>query len=228
MAENINQLIGTVYQEQLMKREAELKSLRMQINPHFLYNTLETINWMARTGGNVDVGIMAKSLGDLMRATIDGRDTVRLCEEIASLNHYLLIQKYRYGDKFDVVLEIPKNTAKLYVPKLILQPLVENAIYHGVEPAFSHGEIRVDASLELAGLCIVVSDTGVGMGNEMIDQIMHGNDDGESSIGLRNVIKRIRTLYGEPYGLTITSEIGEGTAIRILLPIIKTINEGEA
>lgn len=225
MAENINQLVGKVYQEQLMKRDAELKSLRMQINPHFLYNTLETINWMARSGGNDDVGVMAKSLGDLMRSTINGKDSVRLSEEIASLHNYVKIQNYRYGDKFTFVTDIAPDTLELYVPKLILQPLVENAICHGIEPAFGNGTVKVTARRADGVLELAVSDDGVGMDEATIERLTRGADGDDGSIGLRNVIKRIGTLYGEPHGLTISSELGEGTTITIRLPEIHKSEE---
>jgi Predicted signal transduction protein with a C-terminal ATPase domain len=224
MAENINFLVNQVYEEQLMKREAELKSLQMQINPHFLYNTLETINWMARTQGNNDIGIMAKALGDLMRATINGNHYVLLKDEMASLNNYLMIQKYRYGDKFETKIDVAVNTENLYIPKLIIQPLVENAIYHGIEPAFDNGLIRISTSLQKNNLLIVVSDDGVGMSQEKIDELLSctndKNDSEQYSIGIKNVIKRIKTLYGDEYGISIQSDFGDGTVISMWIPAI--------
>jgi len=226
MADNINDLLQKVYDEQLMKRDAQLRSLQMQINPHFLYNTLETINWMARMHGTEDIGIMAKSLGDLMRATINGKDYVLLKDEILSLNNYLKIQKYRYGDKFEAVMNILPETGKLYVPKLIIQPLVENAIYHGVDPSFENGTIHIRSWLKNDELFIEVQDDGVGMSQETIDNILKISDKVVTtphSIGLQNVIKRIKTLFGDSSGITIESDIGEGTRILVRLPVLTEI-----
>jgi two-component system sensor histidine kinase YesM len=155
-----------------MKREAELKSLQMQINPHFLYNTLETINWMSRAKGNEDIGVMVKSLGDLMRATISNDDYVLLRDEVVNLSNYLNIQKYRYHDKFQAIFNIAEEAGSLYVPKLILQPLVENAIYHGIEPSFEPGIISVSAEKIREFLFIEVMDTGAGMSEETIRSVL--------------------------------------------------------
>ena len=156
---------------------------------------------------------------------MQGKDTVRLCEEIDSLRNYVQIQKYRYSDKFTFELDIPSDTQALYVPKLTLQPLVENAISHGVELAFGNGVIRVSAKRGENDLLISVSDDGVGMDGAMVERLVSGAEESDDSIGLCNVIKRIRTLYGEPYGLTIRSELGEGTTIAIRLPITQKIEE---
>ncbi len=229
MADNINELVQKVYDEQLMKQEAELKSLQMQINPHFLYNTLETINWMARSNGNEEIGIMAKSLGDLMRATINGRDYVLLKDEAVSLHNYLQIQKYRYGEKLEAFIELDIETEDLYVPKLIIQPLVENAIYHGIEPAFDNGRIDIKSIIQNDALIITVRDSGVGMTQETIDEILNiaGRDHQTipHSIGLQNVIKRIKKLFGDEYGITIESEFGEGTVITLHLPVLTAIEK---
>jgi two-component system sensor histidine kinase YesM len=224
MAENINILVQKVYEGHLMKREAELKSLQMQINPHFLYNTLETINWMARVHGTEDIGIMVKSLGDLMRATINDKDYVMLADEINNLNNYLKIQKYRYGNKFEAGFEIDPNTKKLYVPKLILQPLVENAIYHGIEPSIEKGVIQIKTMLDNKELIITVYDSGIGMTHDTISRVLDINSKEDNftshSIGLQNVIRRIKTLFGDDYGLEIHSELGEWTRIIVRLPVM--------
>jgi two-component system sensor histidine kinase YesM len=226
MADKINLLVQKVFDEQQMKREAELKSLLMQIQPHFLYNTLETINWMARTHGTNDIGIIAKSLGDLMRASINGKDHILLKDEVINLTNYLKIQKYRYGDKFRAKVEIEPATENLYIPKLIIQPLLENAIYHGIEPAFINGSIEVRSFSENEYLLVTVTDNGIGMTNEIIESVLDINNGIDLSvtgtIGLKNVIKRIKTLFGNNYGVEIQSELGEGTKITLRLPAIAT------
>jgi len=229
MADNIEELIQKVYDEQIMKRDAELRSLQMQINPHFLYNTLETINWMARYAGNEEIGIMAKSLGDLMRATINSRSYVLLKEEMDSLKNYLKIQEYRYSDKFNVQFEIDEKSEKYYVPKLIIQPIVENAIYHGIEPSFENGTIIIKSIVDENKLIISVSDDGVGIPFEMITALLDVTKEQKTeepySIGIQNVIKRIKTLFGNHYGIRIKSELGEGTVIYIDLPIIEDVSD---
>jgi two-component system sensor histidine kinase YesM len=222
MADNIDALVQKVLYEQQMKRDAELKSLQMQINPHFLYNTLESINWMARTGRNDDVCIMATSLGDLMRATINGKDHVLLKDEIASLSNYLQIQKYRYNDKLETSIAIAPGTEELYVPKLIIQPLVENAIYHGIEPSMEKGTIEIKSILDGGNLIITVTDNGVGMTPDLIQSVIDIDSKGEfsssHSIGIKNVIKRIKALYGTEYGIEIQSELSDRTTVTIVLP----------
>ena len=234
MAQNIDELVVKVYEERLMKRDAELKSLQMQVNPHFLYNTLETINWMARIRGMDEIGIVAKSLGDLMRSTINGLDYVSVTEEIATLNNYILIQKYRYEDRFDIAIEIAPETEKLYMPKMLIQPLVENALYHGIEPSFEKGIISVKTTLSGENLKIEVEDNGSGMSPEIIEKVsssINSENYLSDSIGLRNVIKRINTLFPNNngndkngnYGVKIHSEIGKGTVITIIIPVIKNM-----
>ena len=130
MIDNTNELIQTIYQKELLKQQAELKYLQFQINPHFLYNTLETINWISRIQGVPEAGEIAKALGDLMREGLRNDDFVTIEREIKNVQNYLLIQKYRYGDKIDVTINIDPSIAQVKTPKFILQPLIENAISH--------------------------------------------------------------------------------------------------
>ena len=173
-------------------------------------------------GKTEDVCIMVTSLGDLMRATINSKDYVLLRDEIASLNNYLQIQKYRYGEKFEYSIFIASDTEELYVPKLIIQPLVENAIYHGIEPSIDKGKIEIKSIRKGDDLVITVVDNGVGMVPDFIQDVLDVDRDGDESssrsIGIKNVIKRIKTLYGENYGLKIQSELYENTTVSIVLP----------
>jgi len=231
MGDNIKVLVGKVLEEQRLKRDAELRSLQMQINPHFLYNTLESINWMARMGKADDVCVMVTSLGDLMRASINSRDYVSLREEIASLRNYLQIQKYRYGEKLEYRIDVAAGTEELSVPKLIIQPLVENAIYHGIEPSIGKGLVAIKSFLRGGDLVVAVEDNGVGMSPESIADILAVEEGGGGAsaprpIGMRNVIRRIKTLYGEPYGLEIQSEQYDSTTVTMLLPARPRPREG--
>ena len=226
MVENVNMFIGKYEREIISKQRAELKSLRMQINPHFLYNTLETINWMARMNHVPDIGVAAKSLGDLMRATISGAAFITLEKELTYLNNYVNIQKYRYQDKIDVHLCLPNHLHHCYVPKLILQPILENSIIHGLRNKSGGGTIDVSAKEADGVLSIIVSDDGVGIPPEKFAHIMDGEavHDDHASIGLYNVDMRIKLRYGYQYGVVIHSEEGVGTTVTLTLPLQRELS----
>jgi two-component system sensor histidine kinase YesM len=232
MADSIGDLVTTVYEEQTLKREIEVRSLRMQINPHFLYNTLETINWMARTEGADDAGVMAKSLGDLLRATIDAQDMVPLSDEIEKLRLYLQIQGYRYGTRLTVDFDLEPATLTVPVPTLILQPLVENAIVHGIEPTLRPGTLAIRTRMTCTTrigderLEIQILDDGMGMTPDQIGRYgPTGPTDcsaactpSRDSVGLHNVIRRIRAIFANDGSLSISSEPGEGTTVTLRFP----------
>lgn len=231
MVVQVQKLIQEVYQEQYLKQKAELKSLRMQINPHFLYNTLESINWMARIKGVPEIGDMVKALGDLMRVSISGDDFITVKEEIANVVNYLKIQKFRYGDRFAARISIGVDIEKVRMPKLLLQPIVENAIVHGLEEKLESGWIDITGSLEEGKVIITITDNGIGMEEEVAATILAAPDDqpaggcgpscdGHTHIGLSNVDRRIRLCYGEEYGITITSSPGRGTSVKAIFPVI--------
>ena len=243
MVRQVQKLIQEVYQEQYLKQKAELKSLRAQINPHFLYNTLESINWMARTRNVPEIGDMVKALGDLMRASISGDDFVTLNDEITNITNYLKIQKFRYGDRLGVCIGISPDIGQIIVPKLILQPIVENSIVHGLEEKLEDGHIKISGKLENGDVVIMICDDGVGMEKEKADHLnrlfseyhegtrvsggsakvdirkdIGSKDDMHTHIGLINVDRRIKMYYGASYGLSISSVIGEGTSVKAVLP----------
>ena len=225
MVNRVQQLIEEVYKEQLLKQKTELKFLRMQINPHFLYNTLESINWLARMKGVPEVGKMIKALGDLMRASISGDDLVSIEEEIKNINNYLMIQKLRYGEKVKTEINIKQDVAAFIIPKLTLQPIVENAIVHGIEAKEGDGNIIICADRLDGKVVISVKDDGVGMESDLAETILEQDfetDKGDAThIGLKNVDRRIKMYYGKQYGLHISSAPGEGTTIQILFPYTK-------
>lgn len=222
MVEQVKQLIRKAYEEELLKQKAELKSLRMQINPHFLYNSLESINWMARMHGLPEVGKMVKALGDLMRASIGGGDFVTVEEEIRNINNYLTIQKFRYGDKVTAEIDIDPSIYKVTIPKLILQPIVENAIVHGIERKVGNGKITIKGRKAEGIILLQVEDDGMGMDENMIAGIFSENnfprEEGHTHIGLQNVDRRIKMYYGDDNHITITSRPGKGTVVRISIP----------
>ena len=223
MVRDMNHLVETVYDQQLLNQEAKLKSLQMQINPHFLYNTLETINWMAKTQGNEDVGEMTVSLGKLMRFSLSDRTFITMREEMESLKNYFKIQKMRYSDKLHLKISVPEELMGIYLPKLLIQPIAENAIVHGIEEKIDEGTVSISAWLENEIFFIEVKDDGVGMSEETVRKILDSSDDikaksnGHTVIGIFNVNKRIKMYYGEKYGLQLQSKIGVGTIVRLRL-----------
>ncbi|KFN05910.1 HAMP domain-containing protein [Paenibacillus macerans] len=221
MVDRINHLVNKVYQEELLKQQSQLKYLMFQINPHFLFNTLETINWLARIQGAPEVGKLSKALGDLMREGIKGKDFIPLVSEIGNVEKYVYIQKHRFGDKFEVDTDIDPNALSLSVPRFILQPLVENAIVHGLELAMDKGFIEIRGYFEQGRLLLTVSDNGGGMEPAKLEEIRSVLDGGPADtagIGLLNVHQRIQLHYGKEYGLRVDSSCGEGTEITITLP----------
>ncbi|WP_180951159.1 sensor histidine kinase [Marasmitruncus massiliensis] len=222
MAKKIDTLINEVYQEKIAQKNAEIKALQSQINPHFLYNTLDSINWMAIDRGAYDVSDIIIALGDLMKYSVDQHSSmVRLEQEMRYVVSYLRIQKNRLEEKLQYEIEIPVALITCLVPKLMLQPIVENAITHGIEPMKQGGLIRIEGRESNGIIYIEVSDNGKGMDQETLERIMHHidhEDEGFTNIGVRNVHKRIQLHYGDEYGLEIESAPGKGTKIIIRIP----------
>ncbi len=226
MITRLDKHIQTAYVYQLESKTAELKALQAQINPHFLFNTLESIRINALEHRDADTAKMIHLLGNLFRWNIQTGDLfAELRQEIDYAGTFIELQKLRYEDAFDFTADVPQRLMGLGVPRFILQPLVENAIKHGQKGVSSGGIISLSARDEPEGdLVITVGDNGHGMDEETVRRITEGlNQPGEEaddhySIGLRNVHQRIRILFGEPYGLTIESEPGVRTAVSIRMP----------
>lgn len=229
MIGRINQLVKEVYQEKIAQKNAELEALQAQINPHFLYNTLDSVNWMLIDIGADEISDVIVSLGDILKYSIHGKDVlVPLDEEIHYIESYLCIQKNRLEERLTAVLEIQEEARACMVPKLILQPIVENAILHGAEPKKEGGEIRITARIEAGCLVIIVTDHGEGMDQEALErcrQAVAEPDSGTDSIGMRNVHRRIRLHFGEGYGMTIESRLFEGTSVTLRMPGGKTTTD---
>ena len=210
------------------KRKSEWKALQAQIQPHFLYNTLDSIIWMSHAGRSEEVVEMTSALAALLRSSIgDGSDTNTLKAEIAHVRSYLTIQKMRYKNKFSADISVEPGVEKLYTIKLIIQPILENAIYHGMEYADGDGEIHIRAFREGETVVIEVEDNGPGMSEEIVEQLLKPTRDVSvpkakgSGIGFRNVHQRIQLTFGAAYGLTIRSEPDNGTVVRICLPVLE-------
>jgi len=223
MAGRLQDLIDEKRREQENLKKSELRALQAQINPHFLYNTLDAIVWLAEAGQSREVIHITRALSDFFRISLSqGKDWIPLSEEVKHLTGYLTIQKIRYRDILDYEIDIPESLCHLRVLKLLLQPLVENAIYHGVKHRRGRGMIRVAGHTEGDFLVFTVQDNGAGMTPERLAEVREGlrSDSGQSTgYGLFNVNKRIQLYYNLPQGLEIESEEKHGTRVIIRVPM---------
>ena len=225
MIARIDQLIQMVYVEQENKRTAEMKSLQEQIKPHFLYNTLDTISWMARDYDAEDIVRLVDALTNMFRIGLShGKDIITVKEEITHVSNYLYIQKIRYKDKLNYVIHVDESLYAIEVPKLILQPLVENAIYHGVKAKRGGGTITITGVPEGENLVFTVQDDGAGMPQEKVEELNRRMSersvlDEKKSFGLFYIRERIQLCYGKGYGVHVESTLGEGTRVTITLPL---------
>lgn len=202
-------------------REYEIKVLHSQINPHFLYNTLDTIIWMAEFQDTEKVISITKALANFFRISLsNGREMISLKEEIEHIKEYLFIQKQRYEDKLNYSFEISEEILEIEVPKIILQPIVENSIYHGIKNLDGAGEIKISFMVMGENIEIVIEDNGVGFVNTQ-----KKNNLKIGGIGIGNVDKRIKFYYGENYGVIIDDKLKKGAKVVIRLPYIN--NKGE-
>lgn len=225
--QELQQATVSLYETQLGLKQAELDYLRSQINPHFLYNTLETIQALAVERSAPEIASAAGALGKLLRHNVKGAPVVPLSDELEITRAYLTIQRLRFPDRLNILESIRENVRSLPVPKLLLQPLVENAICHGIEPKMEPGTIYIGARQEGDQLLISVYDDGVGIPAETLASLQQaldcpltGRDSALPHVGLLNVHQRIRLTYGESYGLTLSSTPGEGTQVTLHLPIL--------
>lgn len=217
--ENLIHELQTAYQ---LREKARLEALQAQINPHFLFNTLNSIRWMATLSGAQNVSDMIAALTDLLDSTLYRKDEmIELSEEIQCLKNYVLLQKMRYGEKFDIMYELPEELQNYKVPILILQPLVENSIIHGFRQKDHGGIITIKGEINSEGVSILVTDNGRGMNDEVLMGVLDTDSEKKGKfnrIGLKNVHDRLQLLYGKEYGLVIQSREGEGTKIVLSLP----------
>lgn len=214
-------MMDALVKARVSQKEAELKALQAQVNPHFLYNTLDVLNWRAVINHQDELARLIRSLGRMMRYNLtDGSRLVTLEEEILHLENYLALQKARYGEELTYRLEVPDTVRKLYVPKFLLQPIVENAVVHGLKGCKA-GEVLVRAQAEDNRLCVDIMDNGIGFDQEMLKRIQEEGVETLKSagIGLSNVSERIRLRYGPPFGLTIMQREG-CTQVRLTLSIL--------
>ena len=230
MAENIETLIEKVYKMELAQKQAELEFLQMQINPHFLYNALDTISWKALGEGNTDVSEMSIALAELLRATIKKESFISLKEEMSTVKDYLYIQEQRFGDKISVDYQIDENLEDYQVPNFILQPLIENAIIHGLEPKVEKGKLLLRIKKQGEKLYFLIADDGVGMSEREIEILYEQceENDTSKSIGIKNVYRRLILCYGENSRLYIKSKKNKGTEIRFSIPLQEKVKDSDA
>ncbi len=228
MVERIGNLVEDIRVEQLNLRATELKLLQAQINPHFLYNTLDTIIWLAEAGQKEQVVMMVSTLSDFFRTTLSkGRDYITVKEETAHIRSYLTIQQFRYRDILEYEIDIPAELEEYQILKLTLQPLVENALYHGIKNKRGLGHILVSGKKQGDHLVFTVRDNGKGMDPERlayVQRLISGelkDEDAPSGFGLFNVNQRLQLNYGPEYGLILASEEGEWTEVNVIIPAVK-------
>ncbi len=255
MIDKINELLDTVKEEQTSLRKAEFAVLQSQINPHFLYNTLDAIVWLAESGEQKRVVSMVGSLSDFFRTALgQGRDIVTVHEEVQHVRSYLEIQQVRYQDILEYEIDMPVDLGDYLIPKITIQPLAENALYHGIKNRRGLGHITIQGVRREKDFYIRVSDNGAGMDEQTLRQIKRGLKSGEeyeerlvrgeaakdnegkspdelvpasigNMFGLYNVNERIRLHFGKEYGLRISSEQGVGTTVEVHLPYLMEKSE---
>ena len=224
MGMKIQGLMGLLEQKERQKMETEFQVLQAQINPHFLYNTLGSLKWVAYRHGNKELAASIDSLIQLLRFTIKNAGAmIALSEEIHYIENYVAIEKMKYGDMFAVNYQIAPEAEAVLLPGFVLQPFVENSILHGIDMAEQGGEICICAKMKQNDLELSVSDNGRGMTEEKKQELLMEDPEkkkrGLNSIGIRIVDRRLRNIYGEKYQIVMDSEVGKGTRIILRLPV---------
>ncbi|MDD3361269.1 MAG: sensor histidine kinase [Hespellia sp.] len=226
MVDKINELLEQVKEEQIHLRKAEFEILQAQINPHFLYNTLDTIVWLAEAGDQKKVVSMVGSLSEFFRTSLSkGEDIVSIKSELLHVRSYLEIQQVRYQDILQYELQVPENLEPYRIPKISIQPIVENALYHGIKNKRGVGKITIGGAMKADYLLLWVKDDGIGFTQERLSQIRARIHDrkatGKENYGLYNVNERIRLNFGEAYGVSIESVYTEYTIVSVKLPYLR-------
>jgi two-component system sensor histidine kinase YesM len=222
MMDRLREGMRTESELQRMRHELEMRALQAEINPHFLYNTLDAINWIGRMNRIPEICEMTTMLADIMRYSISyRRDLVTVEKEFEHMQKYIGIQQHRYRDRLSVFYEMPEEALQVPIPKLTLQPIVENAIIHGLENKAGMGRLRVVGQRDGQRFLIKIEDNGCGIPEERLRSLLTVDSSRPNSIGLYNVNKRLKLFFGDGYGLEIESVAGRGTRVIILLPWIK-------
>lgn len=222
MVLRIQELMTTVREEEVNLRKTELKALQAQINPHFLYNTLDSIAWMCEQGRNADAVKMVHALARLFRISISrGHELIPIAKELEHAESYLQVQMYRYKNQFTYTFDVDPDCLGYYCNKITLQPIIENSINHGLDLMVEEGRIDVRVRFDGDDIVFSVQDNGVGMGPEQLEAIMQNGPTDRTGIGIKNVNDRLKIYFGRNYGLSITSEPDVGTCVEIRMPRIR-------
>lgn len=226
MIDKINELLDQVTKEQIRLRKAEFQLLQSQINPHFLYNTLDAIIWLAEAGEQKKVVNMVGSLSEFFRTSLNqGKDIISIREELQHVRSYLEIQQVRYQDILEYEIQVPEELYNCLIPKITIQPLVENALYHGIKNKRGSGRIIIRGEMKENCFAIQIEDNGIGISEERLLQvregIWHKVPTKKDIYGLYNVNERIGLNFGEKYGISIESVYGKGTIVSVILPYMK-------
>ena len=222
MVVKIQQLMDTVRREEINLRKTELKALQAQINPHFLYNTLDSISWMCEQGRNAEAVQMVNALARLFRISISkGHELIPIRSELRHAESYLKIQQHRYKNQFSYRFDVDEGCLDFLCNKITLQPIIENAIYHGINGLVDEGEIVITLRAEGTDVVFTVADNGVGMDQAQIEAILRKERSDHTGIGIKNVNDRLKIYFGEGYGITIRSEPDEGAVVTIRMPQVR-------
>lgn len=228
MVRRIQQLMTTVREEEIDLRKTELKALQAQINPHFLYNTLDSIAWMCERGKNADAVKMVHALAKLFRISISkGHELIPIEKELQHAEAYLLVQKFRYKNQFTYHFTVDESCLHDLCNKITLQPIIENAITHGLDLLVEPGHIEIEVAADGDDVLFKVSDDGIGMPPEQVAELLQNEPSDRTGIGIKNVNDRLRIYFGPQYGLSIESVPDEGTTVTIRMPRVPEDREGE-
>lgn len=228
MVLKIQQLVARVRSEEINLRKTELRALQAQINPHFLYNTLDSISWMCERGKNAEAVRMVNALARLFRISISrGHELIPIRSELQHAESYLQIQSYRYKNQFRYIFDVEEGCLDYLCNKITLQPIIENAIYHGINGLVDQGEIRVGVGFRGEDILFTVEDNGAGMDQEQIRAVMSKERSDRAGIGVKNVDDRLKIYFGPRYGIAIESAPDEGTRVLILMPKVREEAEYE-
>ncbi|WP_168118922.1 sensor histidine kinase [Paenibacillus sp. HB172176] len=222
MIRNIQQLIDENYKKQIVIKDTEYRALQAQINPHFLYNTLNSINWMARRRNDDVISTMVESLSGILRLTIDDkRAMITVREEIELIQGYMYIQKVRYGKRIDFSIEVPDSVKECPIPKFTLQPIVENAIYHAVDQMADvcHIVLTAEPNGELNAVVFTIRDDVPGLDADKLELLRSFRLEARGTgIGLKNIQERLVLIFGDGYGIKVDSSPGEGLIVNVIIP----------
>ena len=223
LIQKIDNLLKKIKEDAKLQRQSEIKVLQAQINPHFLYNTLDALNWKALQHQDTEMTTLIRSLCDFYRISLsNGDEFIPIKDEIKHVECYLKIQSIRFKNQFTYDLEVEPHLLSMYCLKILLQPLIENAITHGLRPLDYPGEIHIRIFTQENNIIMTVEDNGVGMSDQMLDEVNNGlSNQALHKYGLYNINQRIRLTYGETYGIHIQSQLNSGTKVTVTIPQIK-------